>query len=86
MKNYYKYLLLAFVLLPGILNAQVPDSTAKADSVLLAQIEQQMQATTTSAQPQQTRSSLNFNPDIGVIGRFWRLPGSTRGKETWKLT
>jgi hypothetical protein len=47
--------------------AQV-DSTAK-DSLLLKQIEQQMNAGTPQA-PQQTRSSLSFNPDIGVIGDF----------------
>jgi hypothetical protein len=43
------------------------DSTAK-DSILLQQIEQQMQAN----QPvqQQTRSSLSSNPDIGLIGDF----------------
>src|SRR4051812_22389899 len=46
------------------------DSTA-ADSALLKQIEAQMQADTTQ-QPNaaQPRSSLSFNPDIGVIGDF----------------
>jgi hypothetical protein len=48
------------------------DSTAAADSIaLLKQIEAQMQTDTTqqpvTAQP---RSSLSFNPDIGVIGDF----------------
>src|SRR3954452_289800 len=47
--------------------AQVPDSTAT-DSVLLKQIEQQMNQT--PVQPPQPRSSLSFNPDIGVIGDF----------------
>jgi len=57
-------------------SAQVPaDSTSKdstvADSALLKQIEVQMQAAP-AAQPTgtQTRSSLSFNPDIGVIGDF----------------
>ena len=57
-------------------SAQVPaDSTSKdstvADSALLKQIEAQMQAAP-AAQPTgtQTRSSLSFNPDIGVIGDF----------------
>ncbi|HSU27318.1 MAG TPA: hypothetical protein VLJ68_02985 [Chitinophagaceae bacterium] len=69
MKKYLKYLLLVFVFLPGIMNGQdARDSTAKADSLLLLQIEQQMQAPATA--PTQTRSSLNFNPDIGVIGDF----------------
>ena len=43
------------------------DSTAK-DSILLQQIEQQMQANQ-PAQPQ-TRSTLSSNPDIGLIGDF----------------
>ncbi|MEO6454044.1 MAG: hypothetical protein ABIN97_08235 [Ginsengibacter sp.] len=46
------------------------DSTAT-DSVLLKQIEQQMLTNTnTEVVPQQTRSSLTFNPDIGVVGDF----------------
>jgi hypothetical protein len=51
------------------------DSTAAADSALLQQVQQQMQQS--QMQPQadqtsgtQTRSSLSFNPDIGVIGDF----------------
>ena len=44
------------------------DSTAK-DSLLLKQIEEQMKATPPQVTPQ-TRSSLSFNPDIGVIGDF----------------
>ena len=54
--------------------AQVVDSTSAtsaADSALLKQVEAQMQTNTTeqpaTAQP---RSSLSFNPDIGVIGDF----------------
>jgi len=49
-------------------SAQV-DSTAKADSLLLKQIEEQMNATSAVA-PQQARTGLSFNPDIGVIGDF----------------
>ena len=47
------------------------DSTAAADSALLKQVEAQMQAAP-AEQPSgtQTRSSLSFNPDIGVIGDF----------------
>jgi hypothetical protein len=47
------------------------DSTAAADSALLKQIESQMQAAP-AEQPSgtQTRSTLSFNPDIGVIGDF----------------
>ena len=46
------------------------DSTAT-DSVLLKQIEQQMQTNTNNEPPpQQTRSTLTANPDIGVVGDF----------------
>jgi hypothetical protein len=49
--------------------AQVPsDSTAK-DSMLLKQVEEQMQLANTPA-PEQTRSTLSFNPDIGVVADF----------------
>lgn len=48
--------------------AQVTDSTSK-DSLLLKQIEEQMKTTTPPVAPQ-PRSSLSFNPDIGVIGDF----------------
>src|SRR5262245_55848753 len=53
-------------------SAQVPADSTAADSALLKQIEQQMQATPQpAAQPQQQgRSGLSFNPDIGVIGDF----------------
>lgn len=51
--------------------AQVPADSTAADSALLKQIEQQMQSNNQPAQqPQQTRSTLSFNPDIGVIGDF----------------
>lgn len=62
------FLLLSIIVSDSIF-AQT-DSTAT-DSVLLKQIEQQMQLnTSTDAAPQQTRSSLSANPDIGVIGDF----------------
>ncbi len=48
---------------------QVASDSTSRDSLLLKQIEEQMQATT-PVQSQPTRSSLNFNPDIGVIGDF----------------
>ena len=51
------------------LKAQVPvDSMAVEDSALLKQVEAQMQSSEPPAQ--QTRSTLNFNPDIGVVGDF----------------
>src|SRR2546423_12257170 len=68
---------LCFILLSVIqLNAQTTtDSTAAADSALLQQVQQQMQQSQTQPQTDQpsgtqTRSSLSFNPDIGVIGDF----------------
>jgi hypothetical protein len=45
------------------------DSTAASDSALLKQIEQQMQANTQPA-PQQTRSGISSNPDIGAVADF----------------
>lgn len=48
--------------------AQNPTDSTSADSALLKQIEQQMNQST--VQPQQTRSTLSVNPDIGVIGDF----------------
>src|SRR6266496_5066405 len=66
----YNFFFLLLMLISKISTSQVPDSTA-ADSVLLKQIEQQMQGNNQSTQqPQQTRSSLSFNPDLGVIGDF----------------
>jgi len=69
--KYYANIFFCIVLL-SITNsslAQVTtDSTAK-DSLLLKQIEEQMK-TTPSQVTQPTRSSLSFNPDIGVIGDF----------------
>jgi len=63
----YKIIFIFIVALPFVSMAQVPDST-KTDSLLLLQIQQQMQST--QPPPQQQRSSLSFNPDIGVIGDF----------------
>jgi hypothetical protein len=50
--------------------AQVPADSTAADSALLKQIEAQMQQATTEPAPQQTRSAITANPDIGVIGDF----------------
>ena len=58
----------------GLCVGQVTDSTSAnkaADSALLKQVEAQMQASTPEQPPAaQPRSSLSFNPDIGVIGDF----------------
>ena len=67
--NFFKALITpSFFFICNTVIAQVPaDSTSK-DSLLLQQVEQQMQQS--NATPQQTRSSLSFNPDIGVVGDF----------------
>src|SRR5438552_13915019 len=67
----YHLSLVITVLLSEMSFAQVPKDSTAADSILLKQIEQQMQSSNQPAQqPQQTRSTLSFNPDIGVIGDF----------------
>ncbi|MFZ1800905.1 MAG: hypothetical protein WAU24_13645 [Chitinophagaceae bacterium] len=59
----------AFLLMNTISFAQT-DSTAT-DSILLKQVAQEMQANTAPENvPQQTRSGISSNPDIGVIGDF----------------
>ena len=51
--------------------AQVPKDSTIVDSALLKQVEEQMNANASEQPaPAQTRSSLTFNPDIGVIGDF----------------
>src|SRR5216110_1240559 len=71
-KYYFAGIFLLMFLLAGKTGiAQTPaDSTATADSILLKQIEAQMQATATPEQPQTQRSGISANPDIGVIGDF----------------
>jgi hypothetical protein len=72
LKNIIRLIFLMFILFTSIaVIAQVPADSTAADSALLKQIEQQMQSNNQPAQqPQQTRSTLSFNPDIGVIGDF----------------
>ena len=74
--------LLIFSILVNIsVSAQVvTDSTAK-DSILLKQIEDQMQATA-PAIPEQTRSAATANPDLGVIGDF-QAAYDSRGKKNF---
>ena len=71
-KNIIYLFCLTFTLFVSIVAiSQVPADSTAADSALLKQIEQQMQSNSQPAQqPQQNRSSLSFNPDIGVIGDF----------------
>ena len=65
----YKTCFLVAICFCKISVAQVPADSTAADSLLLKQIEQQMQNNAQPA-PQQTRSALSFNPDISVIGDF----------------
>ncbi len=65
--------------------AQVPADSTSTDSVLLKQVEEQMQANATEQPaPAQTRSSLTFNPDIGVIGDF-QSSYISRGKKNFDM-
>ncbi|HEV8504742.1 MAG TPA: hypothetical protein VGQ53_05060 [Chitinophagaceae bacterium] len=65
------FFLLLAVLTGQLVFSQVPADSTAADSALLKQVEQQMQSNNQATQqPQQTRSTLSFNPDIGVIGDF----------------
>jgi hypothetical protein len=79
-KNYFKILLL-FLFMTKICSGQVTTDSTSTDSLLLKQIEQQM-GTTNQPAPQQTRTSISANPDIGVIGDF---QGSyiSRGKKNF---
>ena len=77
----FKSLLIFLLFICRQATAQVAaDSTAK-DSILLKQIEEQMSANVQPA-PVQVRSSLSFNPDIGVIGDFGASYDS-RGKKNF---
>lgn len=62
------FLLISLIFFSAAVQAQT-DSTAT-DSVLLKQIEQQMQTPTNEVAPQQTRSGISSNPDIGVVADF----------------
>ncbi len=62
--------LFVITLLCGICNSVFPqqDSTAAADSILLKQIEQQMQQPAQSLPAVQPRSAISTNPNISVVG------------------
>jgi len=71
LKNVYLILLTPTLSISIASFSQVPADSTAADSALLKQIEQQMQGNSQPVQqPQQSRSTLSFNPDIGVIGDF----------------
>jgi len=59
---------------------QVTDTT-RSDSLLLKEVEKEMQSANQTNNPQQ-RSTLSFNPDIGVIGDF-RGSYTSRGNRNW---
>jgi hypothetical protein len=80
--RYSLLLLLSFLLAANNKCLAQVDSTAK-DSLLLKQIEEQMNATNPPV-AQQPRSTLSFNPDIGVIGDF-RGSYISRGKRNIDL-
>jgi hypothetical protein len=61
--------------------AQNPTDSTSKDSILLKQIEDQMQASNLPV-PAQPRSGLTFNPDIGVIGDF-QLSYLSKGKKNF---
>ena len=63
----------------GVKAQIVPDTTA-VDSILLNQVQFQLEENTPVIPPVQVRSGLSFNPDIGVIGDF-QMAGNTRGKK-----
>ena len=69
MKKLIILLLPACFLCLQLFSQTVSDSTAT-DSVLLKQITEQMQATDQQPAPQQTRSGITANPDIGVVADF----------------
>jgi hypothetical protein len=84
LKKKLKYRFVAILLLLSfgeLCRAQVPTDSTAADSILLKQIEAQMQNNTQQTPPQ-TRSAISANPDIGVIGDF---QGSyiSRGKKNF---
>ena len=85
-----KLIVIIFFFLPAFFTsitslAQVPADSSATDSALLKKVEAEMQAGATpqpvAAQP---RSSLTFNPDIGVIGDF-QSSFISRGKKNFDM-
>jgi hypothetical protein len=68
-KNIFLKILPLLLFTGNVCIGQVASDSTSRDSLLLKQIEAQMQATIPVA-TQPARSSLSFNPDIGVIGDF----------------
>jgi len=76
----YIFIMILLLFSVGRLYAQVPADSTAADSVLLKQIEAQMQSAAPPTVPAQPRSGLSANPDIGVIGDF-QTSYISRGKK-----
>ncbi len=66
---FFKSLFILSLLISKFSYAQVPADSTSNDSLLLKQIEQQMQVTTPPASTQ-TRSAATSNPDLSAIGDF----------------
>src|SRR6266496_5541099 len=82
-KSKYRFhgiILLLLFFTGGTCIAQVPADSTATYSVLLKQIEAQMQQESTQPAVQQTRSGVTANPDIGVIGDF-QTSYISRGKK-----
>ena len=90
MEKKFKYrftgnVLLFLLLFAGkVCSAQNPADSTSTDSLLLKQVEQQMQTTNQPPLQQQTRSGLSANPDIGVIGDF-QSSYISRGKKNFDM-
>jgi hypothetical protein len=68
---FFKILLLLMLFTGNICLGQVSGDSTSKDSLLLKQIEEQMQAQSNNQPaPQQTRSAISPNPDLSVIGDF----------------
>ncbi len=69
MKKIFILFLTAYFISLQLFSQTVTDSTAT-DSTLLKQITEQMQAANPEPLPQQTRSGISANPDLGVVADF----------------
>jgi hypothetical protein len=70
-KNIFCIIFLLLLFTGNICWGQVSSDSTSKDSLLLKQIEEQMQAQSTNQPaPQQTRSGISANPDLSVIGDF----------------
>jgi len=80
-RHIHPFFILVAITLSKVAGAQVPTDSTATDSLLLKQVEQQM-ANNQPPTQQQPRSTLSFNPDIGVIGDF-QAAYTSRGKRNF---